>query len=254
MRYVMIFLLFSLIGAALIFNFSTTKTVEELDDQGFDSNKTTEQLKQDDSSKEKVENLEKKAESTFKEIKYLEKETNIDEQVVDENINLKTATTITNTPKSKMKRRVVKFSPTEKSDLRFSAPTGDFYIQDHLKAVSVHKYNNSMGAILAQSQGYYFLESSEPTNSFPVVVKKRGRDTLALLTGLISIKTKSSDLAFDLKQRHNLSEVQVFTHLNLYIYKTAEVSNLISIYNSIKNEPGVDSAELEVLDKRVRKL
>lgn len=256
MRYVLLFLFFSLLGAALIFNFSGSDSETEEDDYMAEKVETKPKARE----VKKVVNeqdLESKAVSNFKEIKYLENETGInpkDNNDPKEPVNLKTATVIKNTPKSQMKKTIIKFKPVENPKKLVDSPSGDFFIQDHLKAVTPANYNKSMGEVLAKGTGYYFVNTDQPTNRFPVVVKKSGRNSLALLTGLISIKTKNKDLPARLKQTYNLMEVQAFSHLDLYIYKTNQVENLVSIYNSIKNESGVDSAELEILDKRVRKL
>ena len=110
-----------------------------------------------------------------------------------EPINLKTATIVKNTPKSQIKKAIVKFMPVENPKRLVDSSSGDFFIQDHLKAVTPSNYNKSMGEILAQGTGYYFINTDKPTNRFPVVVKKSGRK-LSLLFTLSSLSLTQFNL------------------------------------------------------------
>jgi len=103
--------------------------------------------------------------------------------------------------------------------------------------------------------GYSFFEKksaavSNPDGAFPVV-RVAGTEMVAVLTGAFSVKSRTLSGVEELSQRFKLSFIQSFEALQLsYLQsekRTAE--ELVAILNQLRNDPRVESADLEMVDR-----
>lgn len=132
---------------------------------------------------------------------------------------------------------------------------GTFYLQSRTRVIKPFEYKASMGKPLAKGSGYYLLKGKkESKDLFPLVVKRKGRNEYGVLTGVISIKTNSPQKAEEIQKKYQLKGVRNFPSLNLYIYKFTQQRDFNEITNTIKKDPKVERAELEILDKTLRTL
>lgn len=271
MKFILLLVLFSLVGASLLFYFSQNFSAEIPSDINNEKvigiidapvDTPAQHLDHEDEEekelKEEIVNALKEEKEIIAEVIESEPEPTAIEVQKAPPVNnpdiKKMETVVVNKPKKVEPKIKESFKASEQKEHIISTSTGEYYLQEHLKAVSPYTYKNDMGQIQVKGQGYYFLSAQSKANNFPILVKKRNRSNLAIATGVITLKAKNQNIADSVAKKYQLTKVQYFPHLSLYIYKLNSTDNIASIYQKIKSESGIDNADLEILDKKLRAL
>lgn len=126
-------------------------------------------------------------------------------------------------------------------------------------AIALRKQQGAPDRILGEVNGFYLAETeveSDPHHfspSSPLVVVNTRRSVVGVLTGVFGVKLKDG-YGEDVLTQKGLKIVGSYPQISTYYVTSSEDPfDLVSLQNSLKNDPAVSTVEIEILSRQYEK-